>query len=118
MLLPRHAATTHPLKRCYAVQVAQRLGMPMLGCNIPGHFFVSPADPELEFLIDPFSECRRRSCAVAVLAAGQLVHLRLLGWCRNPVANPTFERPCLLQAARCRSCRMPRKRSAGSTASQ
>jgi hypothetical protein len=45
------------------LEVAARLGgsggcgggLPLLGVNIPGHFFLSPADPELEFLIDPFT---------------------------------------------------------------
>jgi regulator of sirC expression with transglutaminase-like and TPR domain len=26
----------------------------MVGVNIPAHFFISPADPQLEFLVDPF----------------------------------------------------------------
>ncbi|KAL4432003.1 hypothetical protein ABPG77_000270 [Micractinium sp. CCAP 211/92] len=36
------------------MQVAHRLGLPMVGVNIPGHFMISPADPELEFLVDAF----------------------------------------------------------------
>lgn len=36
------------------MQVAHRLGLPMVGVNIPGHFMISPADPELAFLVDAF----------------------------------------------------------------
>lgn len=27
----------------------------MVGVNLPGHFFIAPADPELEFLVDAFN---------------------------------------------------------------
>lgn len=36
------------------MQVAERLGLPMVGVNIPGHFFVAPASPDMEFLVDAF----------------------------------------------------------------
>ena len=35
-------------------QVAARLGVELVGVNLPGHYFLTPADPALEFLIDPF----------------------------------------------------------------
>ena len=40
------------------LQVAQRLGLPMVGVNLPGHFFVAPADPDLQFLVDAFHGVR------------------------------------------------------------
>lgn len=36
-------------------EVAARLGVALVGVNVPGHFFLAPADPDLEFLIDPFA---------------------------------------------------------------
>lgn len=44
-------------------QVAARLGLPMHGVNVPGHFFLTPADPSLEFLVDAFEGGRGRSGA-------------------------------------------------------
>ncbi|PSC67808.1 transcriptional regulator [Micractinium conductrix] len=37
------------------MQVAQRLGVPMVGVNLPGHFFIAPADPSYEFFVDAFA---------------------------------------------------------------
>jgi regulator of sirC expression with transglutaminase-like and TPR domain len=36
------------------MEVAKRLGLPMVGVNIPGHFFITPANPDMEFLVDAF----------------------------------------------------------------
>lgn len=36
-------------------QVARRVGLDLVGVNLPGHFFIAPADPELEFLVDAFN---------------------------------------------------------------
>eukprot|EP00887_Chlorella_sp_A99_P006747 scaffold3.g6747.t1 len=36
-------------------EVAARLGVALVGVNVPGHFFLAPADPDLDFLIDPFA---------------------------------------------------------------
>jgi regulator of sirC expression with transglutaminase-like and TPR domain len=27
----------------------------MIGVNIPGHFFIAPANPDMEFLVDAFN---------------------------------------------------------------
>jgi len=36
------------------MEVAKRCGLELFGVNIPGHFLLTPADPELEFFIDAF----------------------------------------------------------------
>ncbi|GAB4821664.1 hypothetical protein N2152v2_008710 [Parachlorella kessleri] len=36
------------------MEVARRVGLPMLGVNIPGHFFITPSLEGTEFLVDPF----------------------------------------------------------------
>ena len=51
LLAPRVA---EPSATC-TPQVAQRLGLPMIGVNIPGHFFIAPANPDMEFLVDAFN---------------------------------------------------------------
>ena len=49
-LIALHAPPAVP-----AAQVAQRLGVPMVGVNLPGHFFIAPADPSYEFFVDAFA---------------------------------------------------------------
>ena len=36
------------------MEVAKRVGFDVYGVNVPGRFYLTPADPDLEFLIDPF----------------------------------------------------------------
>jgi regulator of sirC expression with transglutaminase-like and TPR domain len=37
------------------LEVAERLGIPMVGINFPGHFLIRLRQPNLEFLVDPFA---------------------------------------------------------------
>lgn len=51
---------THSLCCCsgsvlFWLQVAERVGLPMLGVNIPGHFFITPKAEGTEFLVDAFA---------------------------------------------------------------
>jgi len=36
--------------------IAQRLGFPMIGINMPGHFLIRPAVDEMEVFVDPFNQ--------------------------------------------------------------
>lgn len=38
------------------LEVAKRLDFPMVGVGMPGHFLIRPAQPELDFLVDPFNQ--------------------------------------------------------------
>lgn len=37
------------------IEVAKRCGFDLYGVNVPGHFYLTPADPELEFFVDAFN---------------------------------------------------------------
>jgi regulator of sirC expression with transglutaminase-like and TPR domain len=56
------------------MEVAARCGFPLYGCNVPGHFLLTPADPELQFFVDPFDGGR-----VAVLDEAEATLSRILG---------------------------------------
>lgn len=53
MVLERRTGIPITLSLVY-MEVAKRLGLPMVGVNIPGHFFITPANPDMEFLVDAF----------------------------------------------------------------
>lgn len=36
------------------LEICQRIGLPMVGINFPGHFLIRPQQTELEFYVDPF----------------------------------------------------------------
>lgn len=80
-----YTALRHTLKP--TAQVAHRLGLPMVGVNIPGHFMISPADPELEFLVDAFQGeqglCVALSCYCFFINSSTLFDFSSvsLGWC-------------------------------------
>ena len=56
------------------MEVAARVGFPLYGCNVPGHFLLTAADPELQFFVDPFDGGR-----VAVLDEAEATLSRILG---------------------------------------
>ncbi len=38
------------------LELAQRIGFPMVGVNFPGHFLIRPQRDDLEFFVDPFHQ--------------------------------------------------------------
>jgi regulator of sirC expression with transglutaminase-like and TPR domain len=36
------------------LEICQRIGLPMVGINFPGHFLIRPQQTDLEFYVDPF----------------------------------------------------------------
>jgi regulator of sirC expression with transglutaminase-like and TPR domain len=38
------------------LEIARRIGFPMVGIGMPGHFLICPDVPEMEVLVDPFYE--------------------------------------------------------------
>ncbi|MGF1499277.1 MAG: SirB1 family protein [Elainellaceae cyanobacterium] len=38
------------------LEVARRVGLPMVGVNMPGHFLIRPDLPEMEIFVDPFHQ--------------------------------------------------------------
>jgi regulator of sirC expression with transglutaminase-like and TPR domain len=49
------------------LEVSKRVGLELSGVNIPGHFFLTPTDPDLQFLVDVFEgkRCHLPPCTYA-----------------------------------------------------
>lgn len=58
------------------MEVAQRVGLPMMGVNLPSHFMMQPDVEGVEFLVDAFH--RGEMCYVQVGGGAQGLGFRVL----------------------------------------